>query len=172
MRPGILSLVLPALTLLLCSCSAPPKPAAAPVSSSNLTALPAGKSATLTRAAGDPLFNLERINETWSAAAHQPVPIKAGDSITFAGWAVDKPSLSLASAIDLTIDGHPYNADYGGVRDDVASYFKTPAYRDSGFRLLVPAGGVAKGRHQVTVRVISHDGKTYQEGMQIAFDVQ
>jgi hypothetical protein len=136
-----------------------------------LQRMPKGRSLTLTRAPGDPACAFERINDIWSVTIHQPAAIAPGSSITFAGWAVDEDRQSLASGVDLVIDGLTLAADYGGEREDVAGYFKTPQIRDSAFCLFLPAGWLAKGRHSVSIRVISGDGRTYREGAPIAFIV-
>jgi hypothetical protein len=134
--------------------------------------LPPGRSDGLTRAQAEPLYNFERINDTWSVTVKQPAIVPADTPVTFAGWAVDNTVGSLASGVDVVIDGRTYSADYGVVRDDVAAYLKTTGYRDSGFRLLVPAGSLHKGHHQSAIRIISKDGKTYQESAPVLFDVR
>jgi hypothetical protein len=130
-----------------------------------------GKSSRLTKANGAPLYVLERIGEVWSPLIKQPVPVPAGP-VTFWGWAVDETQKNSAAGVDILIDGKPFGADYGIERGDVANFFKVPAYKDSGFKLTVPARGLDKGRHQVAVRVLAKDGKSYYEGGPVVFEVQ
>lgn len=162
-------LTVSALFLVSCTVTPTPPPVSAPQQQINL---PAAKSAGLGKAEGEPLFNFERINDTWSVMAQQSVIVPSGRSVTMAGWAVDGPSVALASAVDISIDGTPYNADYGIERDDVATYLKIPAYRDCGFRLILPAGVIGKGTHSAAVRIVSRDGKSYWEGAKVAFEVR
>ena len=57
-------------------------------------------------------------------------------------------------------------------RADVAAYFKTPALAGVGFRTTVPAADLAPGAHTVVVRVITADGRAYDESPPIAFSVK
>ncbi|MDZ4800264.1 MAG: hypothetical protein SGI92_19065 [Bryobacteraceae bacterium] len=165
--------------LLLSSCKLvrnPPTAEAGTAASSSspvtsIASLPKGQTVGLPKLKGDALLNLERIGETWSPTIKQPVAV-AADRLEFYGWAVDEAAKTLAAGVDITIDGVPYSAGYGIFRGDVADYLKRPAYKDSGFLLTVPAGAVTRGRHQATVRVVSKDGKGYQEIAPVLFDVK
>jgi hypothetical protein len=137
-----------------------------------LQLLPAGKTAAMACTQGGPVANFERINDTWSVATKQPAIVRDGASVTFAGWALNEDQSTLAAGVDLVIDGQPFAADYGGERDDVASYLKIPAARDSGFRFLIPAGWILSGQHTAVLRVISKNTASYREGASIAFNVQ
>jgi len=173
-----MSLKIPAILLLtlvavLQSCSGVSSGASASSSTAPKTLpLPFGITAGLKQIEGAPKHNFERINATWSVVMHQPAIIKPGESVTLAGWAADPSGNQLASAVDVAVDGVPYKADYGVIREDVAGYFRQPGLRDSGFRLLIQAGMLAKGPHRASVRVVPRGGGGYQESGTVLFTVQ
>ncbi len=45
--------------------------------------------------------------------------------------------------------------DYGIERNDVAQYVNNPAYRWSGYRVVVPLAGIAPGRHIISIGVVT-----------------
>lgn len=91
---------------------------------------------------------------------HPVVQILAG-RFTAAGWAVDTPNQTSAAAIEVVIDGKPYQAQYGIDRPDVASALNNSAYRKSGFELTLPR--IEKGDHTISLRVIAKTGDVYYE---------
>ena len=54
----------------------------------------------------------------------------------------------------------------------MAAYFQQPAYRYSGFVLDLPATTVGKGKHDLRVRVVSADGKTFRRSVVFQFEVE
>ena len=171
MNKSILSLsaLLASVSLISCGPVGPPRDSAATTSP---VSLPQGKSTGLTRAEGQPLYGLEWVGEVETPLIKQPVQVSAGSQIRFSGWAVDEQQKAPAGAVDVTIDGKPYASEYGGERPDVANYVKWPSCKNSAFSLFVPGGAVPRGRHVVTIRVLSKNGKIYWEGVPITFDVK
>ena len=114
---------------------------------------------------------LDNINAVNGPLAVPSIHVPGDETIVFTGWAVDEPSKTLASAVDIAIDQTAYGATYGIERKDVAAHFHNPVVRNSGFRLDLPAKTLPKGPHVVTVRTISNDGKSYYVGPPIKFTV-
>lgn len=135
------------------------------------TTLPA-KSASLTPSGARPVYNLETIVEVVNPFEHQPVSVNAAARVVVSGWAVDDVHKSLAGGVDIAIDGKPYGAQYPMDRQDVADFFKNPAYAKAGFVLTLPAGLLSKGRHTVAVRVVDRDARSYSEGLGLAIDAR
>jgi len=92
------------------------------------------------------------------ADASRMLHVRRMQSITIQGWALDARAAKLASGVAARVDGARRIAGtYGNPRPDVARFFHTPAYEASGFRLVVPAGSLAPGRHTVELLVLSAD---------------
>ena len=135
-------------------------------------ALAHGKSASLTRANGDAVFNLEYLGAVESPIAKQPVELPADFPVVFSGWAIDEENKKAAAGVDVAVDGYPYGAAYGSSRADVAEHFKMPDSKNSGFKVSIPVADIGKGHHEALIRVFSNDGKTYWEGLPIEFDIK
>jgi hypothetical protein len=163
------------LSITLSSCvitSAPQGQGASPRTAADLDKiLEVGLTAGLPRLSGEPKYAFEQINHKRDVLYHQPVAIQSGEAITFSGWAAEEAQQALASGVDIVIDGQPWRADYGGLREDVANYFQNPSFRDCGFRLHIPAGVLPKGRHEACVRVVTKDLRGYREGAKVVVEV-
>jgi hypothetical protein len=155
-------------SILSVSCGPPPTtgPAEARVVEPN------GPTAKLKRIEGQPLYNLEQIVDVVNPLTKPSVTVSALGQLTVSGWAVDRESKASAGGVDIVIDNKPYPAQYELDRNDVAEYFKVPAYSKSGFRLSVAAAAISKGKHGLAVRVISRDGSGYWEGVTVVLEVQ
>jgi hypothetical protein len=125
-----------------------------------------GHSVGLQSADGMPKFNIDKIQDIVGPYDHASTPIEVlrGGDLVLNGWAIDKASATLATAVDLAIDGTPYEAAYGSARPDVAQVLKVPGYLRSGFTFRFPGSRIASGSHRLTVRIVSADGKRYFEG--------
>ena len=77
----------------------------------------------------------------------------ASPELVVEGWAVD------AAAVRIGIDGVWADASYGRPRPDVAESLGNPAYRDSGFRAVLPREAIEPGAHRVTIEIVASDGK-------------
>lgn len=131
-----------------------------------------GRSVNLERYEGSPLYNLESVGAVVNPLTKRVVEVPSAVDWAVTGWAVDQVHKSPAAGVDIVIDGQAYRAQYGEDRLDVASHFNVPAYQKSGFKFTVPAGVIGKGRHELRVRVISSDGKSYQEGVPVPVEVK
>ena len=107
---------------------------------------------------------VDYLNAVSNPVAQVSIDVPANSAIRFSGWAVDEPNHSAAGGVDIVIDGVPYGAVYGWYRSDVADHFKNMSYLHSGFVLVLEPGTLAKGRHTVSLRTISHDKNSYYEG--------
>ncbi len=129
---------------------------------------------------GQPLNTLQQLNETTkfsidslndtSFAQPPPVPIRvpANGSIILGGWAVDVRANGVASGVVVSIDGTTNaQATYGADRQDVATALGNPAYRLSGFTATFPANTLSPGRHTITLKILTSDGKSYYQPDQV-----
>jgi hypothetical protein len=133
---------------------------------------PNGASAGLPPGKGSPTLSVDRIGDVIDPLTKPPVTIPLSGDIVTSGFAVDVHALNLASGVDVAIDSLPFTAHYHIERADVATYFKTPAYKESGFQFTVPARYFGKGSHTLAVRVIANDGKSYLEGPPLTVNIQ
>lgn len=146
-------------------------PASAP-SSGPVKIEPDGVTPNLTRSTGTALYNLEQINSVVEPLSHQPVSVPSSEQLIIIGWAVDQSARGDASSIEIAVDGKAYRTKSGLNRQDVADHFKEPEYLKSGFNFSAPAEAFGKGRHQLTVRIISKDGKSYFESPPVTVNVE
>jgi len=123
----------------------------------------------LTRAAEAPLYNIEIIGNVRSPLGIKNLRVAAAGDLTVLGWAVDPVRKDAGSGVEVVVDGVVYPATSGIKRGDVADHFQIPGYMASGYAVEIPAHSLAKGQHQVTVRVIATDGRTYLESPPLIF---
>ena len=102
-------------------------------------------------------------NRTFSAA-NAPLRIS--------GWAVDPRRNRLAAAVMVTVGQKTYPARYGEERPDVASYLKNPSLSACGFAVDIPRDAIAKGTHEVSLRVVTDGHETFAPGVPIKFDAR
>ncbi|HEX7177606.1 MAG TPA: hypothetical protein VF240_20270 [Pyrinomonadaceae bacterium] len=89
---------------------------------------------------------------------------KSTPSFAITGWAVDQQAQTEAGGVIINIDGSKdVLAKYGQPRPDVAAHLKNTKYTNSGFIATMDASSLAKGRHTLTVRVVTADRKGYFE---------
>ncbi len=154
--------------LLAAGCGAPP----VEKSSQPATAPPGGSSGSLKRSASAPLYYLDRVGETVNPFEKQPVKVDVAGELTLSGWAVDPDHKAAPGGVEVVIDGTPYRAIHNLSRQDVADYFKVPAYEKAGYKFSMAASLLAKGQHQLMVRVISSDGTYFFEGAGLSLRVE
>jgi hypothetical protein len=116
-------------------------------------------------------FYLDRVGEALDPLNKQPAGTPGDAPIQLSGFGFDPVAKAPAKGVDVVIDGKAYAATYGGARDDVANYFKTPGLSATGYTVTLPAGFMVNGPHKVAVRVIAADGKGYFESPAIPFTV-
>ncbi|HKP77537.1 MAG TPA: hypothetical protein VJU34_00255, partial [Phenylobacterium sp.] len=117
------------------------------------------------------VFGLDLINEAQNPRL-RPAVIAGGGPVTFGGWAYDPVARTARKAVDLVIDGAAYGARYGRPRPDVATYFKNEALGGSGFAATLPPHVLKRGRHQLVVRVVAADGRSYFDSAPVAFQIR
>jgi hypothetical protein len=142
-------------------------PAAAPAP----PPLAAGISQDLKKNPTAPFYNFDSLGSVNYPAVQKDIRVSGDTDMAVSGWALDESKKSTAGGVDVVLDQVPHNAHYGLERSDVASHFKRPDYAGSGFQLVVARGQLTKGPHTVSVRVISSDKKSYNEGPAVQFTV-
>lgn len=116
--------------------------------------------------------SLDRIGAAPDPLNRKPVVTPAGQATEFAGFAFDPVAKAPGRGVDVVVDDKAYGAAYGGTRLDVASYFKQPGLSAVGFTMTLPAGALAAGDHQVELRVVAADGKSFYASPIYAFTVK
>lgn len=81
--------------------------------------------------------------------------------IKLEGWAVDTSNESTAGGVYIDIDGELFPTFYGAEREDVRRYFKSGAYRYSGFERAIPLSEIGVGSHELSVVILTPDRKRY-----------
>ena len=81
--------------------------------------------------------------------------------LTLTGWAVDKVSQTIANDVIIRIDSIDYLAATGINRPDVASVFQKQSYINSGWKFKIPIKILKKGQHQLSIKILSSDKKSY-----------
>jgi len=130
-----------------------------------------GISQNLTRNTGEPFYNFDSLGPINYPAVQKGIQVSADSDISISGWALDVSKKGPAGAVDVVLDQTPYSARYGQDRSDVALHFNRPDYAKSGYQLVLDRGRLNKGTHSVSVRVVSSDKKSYNEGPAVQFTV-
>jgi hypothetical protein len=133
--------------------------------------LPAGISQNLTHTDGAPFYTFDSLGPIQFPAVQKSNQISGDASNAISGWALEVSKKGPAGAVDIVIDQTPYSAQYGLGRSDVATHFNRPDYAKCGFQLVLAPRQLSKGPHTVSVRVISSDKKSYNEGPVVQFTV-
>ncbi len=82
--------------------------------------------------------------------------------IKLEGWAVDTRNESTAGGVYIAIDGELFPAFYGArVKQKIARSLGGPAYRYSGFERAIPVSEIGAGSHELSIVVVTSDGKGY-----------
>lgn len=90
-------------------------------------------------------------------------------TIRVRGWVT--ASRRAGSAADIAIDGLPFATTYGLDRPDIAKFLGSPAATHCGFQATLP-GGLSRGKHELTLRVVSSDQELYYESLPITLTIQ
>jgi hypothetical protein len=171
---SLLTVVLLAVTVSI-SCGNKEGAGAASVSGAASPATPpplaAGISQNLTKRSTPPFYNFDSLGPISYPAVQKSNQVSRDTEVSVTGWALDESKKGTAGGVDVVIDQVPYSAQYGDPRKDVADHFSRPDYVNSGFHLILARGQLNKGPHSVSVRVISSDKKSYNEGPVVQFAV-
>jgi hypothetical protein len=130
-----------------------------------------GATAGLAKRTETAAFYLDRVGDALDPANKQPAGTPGDAPILLSGFGFDSVAKAPAKGVDVVIDGKAYATTYGGAREDVANYFKTPGLSATGYTVTLPAGFLVNGPHKVAVRVIAADGKGYFESPLVPFTV-
>ncbi len=91
------------------------------------------------------------------------VKIRRGENVMVRGWAIDAPAATLAGGVEIVIDGQAYELPYFLTRADVAAARRSEVYTDCGFLAILSPKLLPEGSHNVTLRIVSADRKTYYQ---------
>lgn len=108
-------------------------------------------------------YSVESINDQQLPLGRPPSRIPRTAVVTMAGWAVDREAGRPAAGVELVCGDRSFRVAYGLPRPDVADYFQQPAYADTGFLGLLPAGTLPPGEHSLQLRLLLADGEHYLE---------
>jgi hypothetical protein len=117
-------------------------------------------------------YNFEMIGDVVTPLLKKDISFSGIKAVPFIGWAVDSSSNSLASGVEVVVDGNAYQAHYGDSRPDVAQALKNPSVEKSGYSFGLPPGTLSTGPHAVEIRIITADGKKYYEVGPVSFKVE
>lgn len=156
-------------------CEEPDEDTVSNAGASNTSPAASGNRQSLQRLSGETPYSVDSVNS-------KPLPkgtVTAVDSgttpnIIVSGWAIDGKAQSVAGGVLVAIDAATeMPATYGAERPDVAEVLKNPNYKMSGFGVAIPTATVGKGRHTLSLKILSADKKGYYEPAQkIELDVR
>lgn len=116
-----------------------------------------------TKLAGNPLWNLEAVGPIIVAPGQKTFDAPASGSLQITGWAVDSAAKAPAGGVEVLIDGKPYSASYGRLRDDVVKVHGVAAYAKSNFAFDLKAEDIGAGSHTAVFHILTNDRKSYWE---------
>lgn len=109
--------------------------------------------------------SIDLVNGQAPAAA--PLVVSATAPVTLRGWALDGATRGRARAIYILIDGRDiYRATDGYDRPDVARAVGLTAGAKVGFDATLPPELLPPGRHTLSVRIVTADGRARADGAQ------
>ncbi len=127
---------------------------------------PPASAARTERIPGEPMAHLEWINGVYVGSGQPRISLDMDQEakVTLTGWAIDRDRRTRAEGVVLIVDGGRLEipAEYGIVREDVASHWAEPRYAESGFRASIPLDQLGRGLHRIELSVTSGDGRTAQ----------
>jgi len=116
-----------------------------------------------------PLFYIEEVNGK-RPPSQEPLSLQfeGVETLRIKGWAIDQNNGKAAGGVLLDIDGRlEVPALYGLDRPDIADFHKNNNYRFSGFEAAAGTSLVGPGQHDISIKVISADGKEYYTPVKI-----
>ena len=93
------------------------------------------------------------------------IAVASGAPVQLRGWAVDARGHAPAAAVIVDVNGKLYQCRHGLASPDVADYFHTPAYVNSGFVCDLLASAVRIGPNELYLNIVSSGGQTYRRGV-------
>jgi hypothetical protein len=108
-------------------------------------------------------FKLETINGE-AVASTGVIRIDSTGRLLVTGWAVDSQANRAAQGVWLSFDGRQdIPTRYGVARPEIANSLQSGVYERSGFSGTVAATSIGSGRHLMTLKIASADGKAFYE---------
>ncbi len=92
-----------------------------------------------------------------------PIVIKKAKEIKISGWAIDSNSEDVAGGVVAVIGGKSFKAKYGLERQDISDKYGSQ-YKYSGFETIIPVKSIGSGMHELSVKVVSSDKKSFYVG--------
>jgi hypothetical protein len=116
------------------------------------------------RRLGEPTaFSLETMNGQ-AVPSTGVLRIDSKDSLLVTGWAIDSQAHRTALGVWLSFDGrHDIPTRYGLARPEIASSLYSRSYESSGFSGTIAARSIGSGRHLMTLKIATADGKAFYE---------
>jgi len=117
----------------------------------------------------EPLFYIEEVNGK-RPPSQEPVSLQlAGvETLRIKGWAIDQNNGKAAGNVLVVIDGKLEVPALNGLdRPDIAVFHKNNNYRYSGFEVALATSLIGPGQHDISIKVISADGKDYYRPVKI-----
>jgi ABC-type polysaccharide/polyol phosphate transport system ATPase subunit len=104
------------------------------------------------------LYSIDTINNIPIDKQNQPLQIGNIKGVIIRGWAADERVKDISGGVIISIDGRDYKAKYGIERLDIADIHHNARYRYSGFECRIPASEITDGRHDLSIKIVTHDG--------------
>ena len=105
-------------------------------------------------------LSVDGLNGVASPKSGSVTPV-TGANFQIAGFAVDQAHEKAAAGVVVLVDNKPYVAKFGGERPDIAEALKNSNYLHSQFWAEIPTAGLAKGPHDISLRVVAADRSGY-----------
>jgi len=112
---------------------------------------------------------IEMLNGKWVVGATQ-LKAEAGQPLVIRGWITDRDRRA-GSAGDVAVDGMPFAATYGIDRPDIGSFLGSPLAARCGLQATIPSG-LSRGKHQLTLRVVSRDQDLFFESLPVTLWIE
>ena len=104
-------------------------------------------------------FSIDVLNDVVVCGEKEPLFLSFEEDMVFVrGWAADRLAGDISGRVYIDIDGKVYSAYYGLERPDVAEAYNRLSYKYSGFEALISALQAGKGRHCLSIKILSKDG--------------
>lgn len=122
--------------------------------------------------AGETIYDVNEINGQ-IPPKNAPVVVNSQSTqrVTIRGWAVDKHAQNNSGGVFINVDGKTDIETSSQDRPDVAEAYKNPNYRQAGFQAAIPTATLGKGRHTLSLKILTADRKGYYEPKQ-KFEVE
>lgn len=112
----------------------------------------------------DTRYDIEFIDTTSNPLQTEQIIINKTENpvITLSGWAIDSRQNALAKAVFISIDDETViPAWYRREREDIGIHLGNPDLKDSGFWGSFNTSLLDEGYHNVSIRIVTHDGSRY-----------